>query len=261
MGHIRLGMLPDTKRWRDVVALVRSNATIERIASASVEAAGTAFRQIGKDSGAVESAWLLLNLPHTARAEDPDEALAELGMGGTPFDGPISLAASFCAAIDARLHASRDRTDLGEMAQMAGVESLVAVLSDNAGTLFDTDPRRLRHELARLGSLARFGSLARAFVGRLAYKVLDYFLSRALPNEVGEGRRFLTLKRLADFSDALETHCFGCAIVVSEFSGKWASARRWEEGAIDREAAATYIAGAMGKTVKALRLRAGLHVD
>jgi hypothetical protein len=65
----------------------------------------------------------------------------------------------------------------------------------------------VRAALAALATTSQFDHLARAFFARLAYKAMDYYLSRALAEHVGEGRRFLTLARLDEFSRALEGHC------------------------------------------------------
>ena len=49
MGHIRLGRLPATKRWRQVVSLLARGAPLERIAAASAEAAENSLAQANRD--------------------------------------------------------------------------------------------------------------------------------------------------------------------------------------------------------------------
>ena len=85
------------------------------------------------------------------------------------------------------------------------------------------------------------------FGSRLIYKYLDYFLSRALPDHVGEGRRFATLSQKSGFSTALDVHCREASRIVEEFSGGWFSKTNWEKGGISREEAAGFAYVAMKK--------------
>ena len=39
MGHLRLGELPRTRKWNDVVELVKSEANIDQVAAAALDAA------------------------------------------------------------------------------------------------------------------------------------------------------------------------------------------------------------------------------
>ncbi len=126
----------------------------------------------------------------------------------------MELAAGFNDAVDACLPNNCGRTDLGEMAQMAGVETLVGQLGARTQGFFDTTTADVRRELAALHTVKHLGIFMRAFFARLTYRTLDYFLSRVLSLHVGEGRRLTTLERQAEFSDALETHCSEAAVVV-----------------------------------------------
>ena len=58
MGHIRLGRLPATKRWQQVVSLLAQGAPLERIAAASAEAAENSLAQANRDPALLRSFWL-----------------------------------------------------------------------------------------------------------------------------------------------------------------------------------------------------------
>ena len=49
MGHIRLKRLPATRKWRDVVAFLLEDAPLERVASASADAAEGALQNARRD--------------------------------------------------------------------------------------------------------------------------------------------------------------------------------------------------------------------
>jgi hypothetical protein len=68
MGHIRLGRLPATKKWQQVVALLSDGASLEQIAGASAEAAEISLGHAQHDPALVQSFWLLTQLPLAARS-------------------------------------------------------------------------------------------------------------------------------------------------------------------------------------------------
>jgi hypothetical protein len=259
VGHIRLGTLPRTRSWDEVVALIGHGAAVPQVAQATIRAAEEGLRGAGKDRGVVDTVWLLLQLPHAARAARFPDALSELGMTVSGAPGLMALVGAFSEAVDARLANNCGRTDLGEMAQMAGAETLAGVLHERTRGFFDATAEDVRRELAGLGAVTQFGLFARTFFARLTFKCLDYFLSRALSAHVGEGRRFLTLARQAAFSEALETHCKEAAVIVQRFSGEWASKARYEAGSVSRDKTRDFVHGAMAKLLDELKRGAGLH--
>jgi hypothetical protein len=260
MGHQALGPIPRTRSWQEVVALVEHGADVPQIANAAIRAAEAGLVTIAKDRGAVEVVWLLTELPHAARAANFQGALLECGIQAPRDPGLHDLVAAFCRAVDDRLPNNQGRTDLGEMAQMAAVETLVGTLGRQPD-LFDVSPEQVCRSLARMNTVVQFGRLARAFFGRFVFKALDYYLSRVLPAQVGGGRRFATLAQLAAFTGALENHCLEAALIVERFCGEWTSAKRWERGRIEREDARDLAHGAVCKLIKELKVGAGMAED
>jgi hypothetical protein len=242
-----------------VVALIGHGAAVPQVAQATIRAAEAGLSRAGKDRGVVETVWLLLQLPQAAKSPRFVGALYDVGVTVPEAPGLMDLVGAFSEAVDACLANNRDRTDLGEMAQMAGAETLAGLLHERTHSFFDATPADVQRELGALATVAHLGYFARAFFARLTFKGLDYFLSRALTAHVGEGRRFLTLARQAAFSEALEQHCGEAAVVVQRFSGQWASKARYEAGTISREQARDFAHGAMAKILSELKRGAGAH--
>ncbi len=258
MGHIRLGDLPRTRAWDQVVALIRAGADAEQIANATIRAAERGLSQAPKDHGLVETVWLLTQLPQAARSDDFHQGLGGCQVTVSAQPGLMEIVSAVTGAVDRRLANNCGRTDLGEMAQMAAAESILAVVGERAHSLFGTSPEEVRADFARLGTVKQFGVFARQFFARLTYKCLDYFLSRVLANHVGEGQRFITLAQQTDFCQALETHCHEAARIVEVFAGQWTSKTNWENGRIARNDAVRFTGGAMQKLIRELKRGAQL---
>jgi len=80
MGHVRLGRLPQTRNWRDVVGLLGAAAPADRVAAASARAAEGSIGRAASDPALTHAIWLLTQLPLAARAQDFPGALRGLGL-------------------------------------------------------------------------------------------------------------------------------------------------------------------------------------
>ena len=78
MGHERVGALPHTKRWRDVVEKMAessgSREDVAAIANATLENVRAQFRKIHSDDGVVAAFQFLVALTKTASLEGPGDA-------------------------------------------------------------------------------------------------------------------------------------------------------------------------------------------
>jgi hypothetical protein len=235
-----------------VVALIAGGAGAGQIANAAIRAAERDLSAAGDDQGLVEAVWLLSQLPLAARSEDFSEGLRRCGLTVSDAPGLMEVVGAFADALDSRL-ARGGRTDLGEMAQAAAAETIVAEIGSQTHSLFGTSPEDVREAFRERATVKRFGAFARKFFARVTAKVLDYFLSRVLAGHTGEGRRFTTLAQQDAFSQALETHCREASVIVETYSGEWLSTTRWEKGDIGRADAARFTAYAVKKLVAELK--------
>lgn len=78
MGHIRLGILPYSKRWQDAVDLLGSEVTVHEIAEAAAKASELDLSRAIQDPRFQFMSSLLVRLPLLARALGFEDALANL---------------------------------------------------------------------------------------------------------------------------------------------------------------------------------------
>ncbi|HEY7312719.1 MAG TPA: hypothetical protein VH643_25365, partial [Gemmataceae bacterium] len=112
MGHIRLGALPRTRKWSQVVGLIEGGAGTAQIANATINAAEKGLRSAAKEDGVVETIWLLTKLPLAARSEDFAQALHDCGLSVSDAPGLMDIVGAVTDAIDARMPNCKGRTDL-----------------------------------------------------------------------------------------------------------------------------------------------------
>ena len=257
MGHVLLGPLPRTRKWKQVVGMIAGGAGAPQVATATARAANRWLRDAANDHGVIESIWLLMQLPLAARTDDFTAALRACGVKVSDEPGLIEIVSAVTAAIDAKMPHNEGRTDLGEMAQMAAGECLTQVIGGRLNNLFDSTPAEVQREFALLATSMQFGILARDFFSRLTDRVLNFFLSKTLPDHIGQGKAFGTLSQQRDFSNALDIHCREAGKILERFSGEWLMKHKFEsKGAITRKMAAAFTAHAMTKLTKELQKRA-----
>ena len=253
MGHTRLGNLPRTRKWQQVVALIEWGAGTEQVANAAISAAEEGLQLAAEDRGLVETIWLLTKLPLAAKSENFTRALQDAGLEISDSPGLMEVVGALSDAIDRKLSNNGGRTDLGEMAQMAAAETITQIIGSRTQSLFGTTPDDIKNAFSRLSTNKQFGILARDFFGRLTNKCLDYFVSRAVAHHVGENRRFSTLAQQSEFSRALGTHSREASRIIEEFSGGWFTKTNWEKKGISRQDAAGFAHVAMKKIVEELK--------
>jgi hypothetical protein len=261
MGHVRLGRLPRTRPWQQVVGLIAGGADTDQVATATLNAAAKALSGAARDAGLIETVWLLMRLPFAARSPDFRDALRGYGVVVSESPGLVEIVAAVTEAIDAKLPNNRGRTDLGEMGQMAAAETITEVLGGRTRGLFGTTPEDVRQEFGKLATSKQFGIFAKDFFGRFINKCLDYCVSRTVSDHLGTGRRFTTLAEQSAFTDALRRHCREAAQIVETYSGDWLSKANWEtKGEITRKDVAAFTGYAMTKLTAELNQGASQKV-
>jgi len=248
MGHVRLGSLPRSRAWKEVVGLITAGADVSQIANATIRAADKAFSFVLNDEGCTEAVWLMTQLAIAAKKDNFNDHLQSVGIN-LPQDTSLpDVAAAVAEAMDRKLESNGSRSDLGEMSQRALVGALVEHISPKLPSLFAPDASDVQAALASLGKKREFGELSRTFFAKLTNDSMNYFLTKTLATHLGEGQRFTTMNEVGQFEKALTTHCKEASLIVEQFSADWFSKHKYEEGGdISRESSNGFASYALKK--------------
>ena len=255
MGHIRLGILPKTRKWQQVVDLLRLGTDLETVAGAAAEAAETSLQNASLDPAFLHAFWLLTQIPLAARGPAFGDDLRRLGLQVPDEPGLMDVTGAFMGAVDHHARERGGRTDLGEMAQMAAVESLTAATAPALPSLFGPEPLDVQRAMGRLAGGDRFSALARDFFARLTRRSLDYYLSRELSNHIGAGERFRDDAARSRFDEALDRHCRETARIVEEVAGGWYGKNVYQGAGLTPDAVHRFAPFAFKKIRNELRKR------
>jgi hypothetical protein len=80
MGHVRLGVLPRSRKWRQVVEELHAGADVGTIAASAAEAAEASLKRASDDPACLHSFWLLIQVPLAPCGAAFAEDLRRLGL-------------------------------------------------------------------------------------------------------------------------------------------------------------------------------------
>lgn len=260
MGHTRIGRLPATRRWRQVIDLIGGGADVMQVASATAIAAEQALARAGDDPLLRRAVWLLTQIPLAARKDNFAAELRRLGLSVSHGPTLVEICAAMVGALDRLVSRHGRRGDFGEMAVLCAAESLTAVVGQQATDMLGPSyaAEATRAALRQHSTMKQFGILARDFFARLTRRCLDYFLSRELPRHVGINQRFHSLHEHRAFEQALNDHCAEASRIMQDYAADWFSKANYE-GGIDEGKAGRFAHVAFGKVCAELRVRREVH--
>jgi hypothetical protein len=256
MGHTRLGYLPRSRKWKEVIGLIAAGAGADQIANAIIRAAESGLMAAAHHTGLVEAFWSLTQLTQAAREQDFAAGLRARGFNVPDNPSLPAILSAVSQNIDKAMPNNKGRTDLGEMAQSAAIEVTNQIVTGKASSLFGATAQDVQRAFRDLGTEKNFSGLGKQFFGHLTNKVLQSYASRECANHVGQGQRFANLAAKAAFDDAMNTHCRQASVIVQKFTGDWQSKQNWKNkdtGGITRKHVEGFAHQAMKKMVAELK--------
>ena len=100
MGHVRLGVLPTSRKWNQVVGELRLGADVDTVAALAADAAETSLHAASKDPAFLHAFWLLTQVPLAARGPDFAGDLRRLGVQVADQPSLMDVAAAISGAVD-----------------------------------------------------------------------------------------------------------------------------------------------------------------
>lgn len=249
MGHTRLGTVPKTRKWNEIVQYVAGGSGpvgVSAIAAQTLDVAQKGLEKAINDLGVRYTFYLLTQIALASRTADWTRALADLGIHLSDTSTVFDFTAQVQDSIDRYVrHSASGATDLGEIAQQAAGEALTSLAGSRTASMFETESDDLKNAMQSLATTNGFGKLGQRFFGRFVARFLNFYLSRITAASMG-GQRLRNLGDMAEFNEALRAHCDQSARIVRDFCGRWYSKTEYQKG-IDLHNTSGFLAIAMKK--------------
>ena len=250
MGHERVGALPRTKRWQDVVGGIADAAAVDGdvrwLANATLENVRSRLLTIPEDTGFVASFRFLLRLALSASPTVDTASLGELAVDLEADPSSLKLA----NALGQYVSDNRQSAEYAEIARKAAVDVISAWTEQQTRQRSFTGEHERASEIWRRASDGRgFCEVARLFFGKFIERYLNYFIGREASSHLTntEGRERLA-RRLGEHVDGVSHHAFETAQITQSFAAGW-----FNRYARDGMPAANEISGFLSHSVGKLR--------
>lgn len=223
MGHERVGTLPHSKPWRDVVSQIASlsgsASDVQDLARSTVENVRNQFRSLHQDDGVVAAFQFLVVLsklpPSGAEPTEPHVPVIDLDKNPST----LRLVAGLRSWVDDH----RESAEYADIAKKAAADAIV-LWSERQ----KQQPALFRHEgdtrevWRRANSGAGFCEVARLFFSKFTERYLNYFLGReASAALAGAGERDRLASQLQEHIEGVSRYAFETSRITQSFAAGW----------------------------------------
>lgn len=247
MGHERVGVLPKSKQWRQVVHGLSSLAThpgrVDAVATDTLGLVRERFRALQNDASVHSAFAFLVRLAVASRGGGVP---ALVGSAKAQADiAPIVVA----MALKRHVAPTVGNLEHGALSQEAAVDAVArwhaARKEGRQESLFGGD--LANDPWGGLGGGAGFCELSRQYFASLTERYLNYFLEREAASALGSIQaRQAVRDELRAHVDAVSQHAFETALITQSFAAGWFNANA-ARGAPSDEEIGRFVAHAMGK--------------
>lgn len=262
MGHSRLGRLPTSRKWKEVVALLGGGGlSAQALAEAVANAAIQDLERAANDKTLVAVYQMLANIPQAAKEIDFQAALKKIGIDVPQNPTIYDVAQGMATAVDAVAVKNGLRTDLGTLAKHAGISTLIEMTAEPSTMLWGSTPADMQSGVASFADTTRFGDLSQRFHANLSHGILKYHLDREMPRHVSPTGPFHGISDLRTFDAGLKKHCTEASMIMRpfarDFQGKQYSAlpKDGSRPKMDAKKASAFVYVSMNKIANEQRQR------
>jgi hypothetical protein len=249
MGHERVGVLPKSKRWRDIVGQIAESgygrADVTDIARDTIKGVANRLAFVQRDPGVVSSFAFLVALAVASRSDDPRGVLAGVGILLPGNTTPLALA----KAVHRWVPTQDGSVEYRELAKAAVVDAIGDWADANRPS--STPLFSLGDEAFDLwrpaGTPSGFCELSRLFFAHFTERYLSYFLEREASAALPSVEHRDDFKRqLRSHVDLVSQHAFETAKITQSFSAGW-FAKSTANGMPSEESIGAFLAVAFRK--------------
>jgi len=242
VGHLRIGTLPKSARWREVVSLIESSPEdASRIARATLIASEGYLFEIRNDAALTRAYWTLVRLVNAARGRDFVGELGRLGLPSDPGTSTLSFLAAVAESVRRESAGQSDGSLAGELAGLALRRALMDTVGAQGASMFGSTLDDLQTAFRAQSTDRQFANVARLFFGDFVARVLTSAIDREAPLALGATDSGELIRQV-------DLHARQSARIMETFAADWLSKTRYErEGDISREDVQAFVAVALRK--------------
>jgi hypothetical protein len=224
MGHERVGLLPKSKKWIDLVEQIglaySSDFPVAVVAADTLENVRKQYGSMCRDEAVQSVFGFLVQFSKAVGDESPFAALQAAGINLTEKSTILSVV----RALKDQVPQEQAGTEYGQITISAAADALGQWHREHASKQMDMfkPSESFLGSMQELGSGSGFCELSRLFFGKVTERYLNYFLERAASSNCPtiEARdRFNASVR--EHVDSVSKHAFESSKITQSFAAGW----------------------------------------
>jgi hypothetical protein len=248
MGHIRLGRLPKTFKWKQVIeALVQSGSSLSEIVSLTSQASETVLTNSRYINGLAHCYWLFTNIAQASRQGDFVQNLNELGINISSGDSGLRVLKEIFNSASSNLKENGNISVLDQIAVDSFKNAIHKTISDEATSLFGCDIDSIQRAFKKYSTSTQVAHLGREYFSQYMYNAFSFTLEKELTNSLSDGGRFQNSQDIQEFNKRLKQYCWDVSKIVEDFSGGWYGKHSFEGDISDKKKTADFASYAITK--------------
>ena len=248
MGHIRLGRLPKTYKWKQVVeSLAFSGSSLPEIVSLTSQASEKVLTSSKYIDGLANCYWLFTNIAQASRTDDFIQNLNEIGINILEKDSGVNVLKKIFDYASTGLKNTGSNTVLDQIAIDSFKSAFHNTISQESISLFGCDIASIQRAFKKYSSSNQISKLGREYFSQYMYKSFSFALEKELTNSMSENGRFQSSKDIQEFDKRLKQYCWDVSKIVEDFSGGWYGKHSFEGDIKNKKKVAAFTSHAITK--------------
>lgn len=259
MGHERIGFLPKTSHWRDIVSAlpeIKNNpeATVE-IANRVLDLVNSRYSSIYTDLGVQAAFGFLISLVSSHNADSKSDLVPEVKISSDT--SIFELANQANRWIDKNI----DSVEYGEIAKRVCGEVIAKwqnehALQTNLLSASRSEPTTDIWNSAYRGD--KFSEISRLFFSRFTNRYLNYFLERETASGMSIKDKSDLISNLEFSLNQISTHAFETSKITQSFAAGWFN-KNVKGKDVESKSIQNFLKVAFSKMREELRREATIH--
>ncbi len=248
MGHIRLGIIPKTRRWSSIIAqLDDANIPTVDIANSILNNVKDVLEGESAQSCVEYCVWLFSQLALSSKRKDFFEDISSLGINVDENTSAVEFLAKVSQLSGRKLADIRPHSAINNISSLALRETLTKVVGCQTNTLFGNNMENIQESLKKYSTQKQFSNLLHMFFSSFLERTLNFVLDKELSNHMGYEKRFSSITEIESFKGDISTFAGQTTRIIDTFSGGWYSNKIWKQGNISTKDASGFAFVALKK--------------
>lgn len=249
MGHIRLGRLPKSTVWNEVVELLeQAPEDVAGIAGAVLEASEADLNNRAALDAVADGFWILLRLAQSVDGSGVISELRDIGVSASDDTPLLRVLGDLGEELRYSGAVGDQGGHLREMAGLAMRKALLETVGAQGADLFESTAAQIEAGFRRWAGGERFGRVTQLYLGDFLARVLAAGVDRELSQHVGREGSYADVGDSRAFADALDRYGRETAGIARRFASDWYARNHWHlRRVLTRRAARRFSAVALRK--------------